>query len=103
VTLVNFVGKEVGVEAQRLGIVVQKEEPKLEEQKGELVFRVAKNKRKIQDLENEILRQLQEAKGSLLDDEELVVTLQVRLRNPYFSCCRCQLPRAHLYAFPVRC
>ncbi len=64
------------MEAQLLGIVVQKEEPTLEKQKSELTIRVAAGKRQLVDLENEILRLLSESKGSLLDDESLVNTLQ---------------------------
>jgi dynein heavy chain len=67
-TIVNFVVKEQGLEAQLLGITVQLEEPALEEQKSDLVVRVAAAKKKLIDLENEILRLLSAAKGSLLDD-----------------------------------
>ncbi|KAG6966781.1 hypothetical protein JG688_00006600 [Phytophthora aleatoria] len=74
-TIVNFVVKEQGLEAQLLGIAVQLEEPALEEQKSDLVMRVAAAKKKLIDLENEILRLLSAAKGSLLDDEQLVTTL----------------------------
>ncbi|KAF4323742.1 hypothetical protein BBO99_00000832 [Phytophthora kernoviae] len=74
-TIVNFVVKEQGLEAQLLGIAVQLEEPALEEQKSDLVVRVAAAKKKLIDLENEILRLLSAAKGSLLDDEQLVTTL----------------------------
>ncbi|KAK4876213.1 hypothetical protein RN001_012635 [Aquatica leii] len=61
-TLVNFAVKQQGLEAQLLGIVVRKERPQLEEQK---------------DTMNELLRLLNESKGSLLEDEELFNTLQV--------------------------
>lgn len=37
---------------------------------------IAKNKRTLIDLENEILRMLNESRGSILDDEELFRTLQ---------------------------
>jgi len=74
--VVNFAVKKDGLEAQLLGIVVQKEEPTLETQKSELTIRVAKGKRQLVDLENEILRLLSETKGSLLDDADLVDTLQ---------------------------
>ncbi len=74
--VVNFAVKKDGLEAQLLGIVVQKEEPSLEVQKSELTVRVAKGKRQLVDLENEILRLLSETKGSLLDDADLVDTLQ---------------------------
>jgi len=75
-TVVNFAVKKDGLEAQLLGIVVQKEEPTLEKQKSELTIRVAAGKRQLVELENEILRLLSESKGSLLDDEGLVNTLQ---------------------------
>lgn len=45
-----------GLEAQLLGIVVRKERPELEEQKDTLVRSIANGKKKIQQLEDEILR-----------------------------------------------
>jgi dynein heavy chain len=75
-TIVNCVVKEEGLEAQLLGIVVHMEKPDLEVQKGELVVKVAGQKRKLVELEDEILRLLSTAQGSLLDDESLVTTLQ---------------------------
>jgi hypothetical protein len=45
-----------GLEAQLLGIVVRKEKPELEEQKDNLVLSIAGNKKKLQELEDEILR-----------------------------------------------
>ncbi|XP_050498494.1 dynein axonemal heavy chain 2 [Diabrotica virgifera virgifera] len=76
-TLVNFAVKEQGLEGQLLGIVVRKEKPQLEEQKDELVTAIAKGKRTLMDLENELLRLLAESRGSLLEDAELFDTLQV--------------------------
>ncbi|XP_034551682.1 dynein heavy chain 2, axonemal-like [Notolabrus celidotus] len=75
-TIVNFAVKEQGLEAQLLGIVVRKERPELEEQKDSLVISIASGKKSLQDLEDEILRLLNEATGSLLDDLQLVNTLQ---------------------------
>ncbi|KAF1380471.1 hypothetical protein PFLUV_G00164080 [Perca fluviatilis] len=75
-TIVNFAVKEQGLEAQLLGIVVRKERPELEEQKDSLVISIASGKRSLQELEDEILRLLNEATGSLLDDAQLVNTLQ---------------------------
>ena len=45
-----------GLEAQLLGIVVRKERPELEEQKDALVINIAANKKKLEELEDEILR-----------------------------------------------
>lgn len=96
-TIVNFAVKEQGLEAQLLGIVVRKERPELEESKDKLVVNIASSKKKLADLEDEILRLvvvvwcytclylppilptarlLSTAQGSLLDDEVLVNTLQ---------------------------
>ncbi|XP_030837708.1 dynein heavy chain 2, axonemal [Strongylocentrotus purpuratus] len=75
-SIVNFAVKEQGLEAQLLGIVVRKERPELEEQKDNLVMNIAAGKKKLVELEDEILRLLNEAQGSLLDDEQLVNTLQ---------------------------
>ncbi|KAK0141426.1 Dynein heavy chain 2, axonemal [Merluccius polli] len=75
-TIVNFAVKEQGLEAQLLGIVVRKERPDLEEQKDSLVINIASGRRTLQELEDEILRLLNEATGSLLDDVQLVNALQ---------------------------
>ncbi len=55
-TITNFAVKEVGLEAQLLGIVVRKERPELEEQKDSLVMNIAAGKKKLAELEDEILR-----------------------------------------------
>lgn len=75
-TLVNFAIIQQGLEAQLLGIVVRKERPQLEEQKDKLVTTIAKGKRTLIDLENELLGLLNETRGSLLEDAELFNTLQ---------------------------
>ena len=54
--IVNFAVKEQGLEAQLLGIVVRKERPELEEQKDSLVVNIAQSKKKLVELEDEILR-----------------------------------------------
>jgi len=75
-TIVNFIVVEEGLTNQLLGLVVMKEEPHLEEQKNKLVVQVAKGKNRLVELENEILRLLSESQGSLLDDLNLINTLQ---------------------------
>ena len=45
-----------GLEAQLLGIVVRKERPELEESKDKLVVSIAERKKKLVNLEDEILR-----------------------------------------------
>jgi dynein heavy chain len=75
-TIVNFAVKEKGLEDQLLAILVRRERPELEEQKSSLVTNMAAAKRKLVELEDEILYLLSTAQGSLLDDEKLVNTLQ---------------------------
>ena len=54
--IVNFAVKEQGLEAQVLGNVVRRERPDLEESKDKLVVNIAEGKRKLAELEDEILR-----------------------------------------------
>jgi len=75
VTIVNFAVKEAGLEAQLLNLVVAEERPDLDELKNDLVVRVARGKRTQAELEDLILEKLGEATGSLLDNVELINTL----------------------------
>ncbi len=75
--IINFAVKEQGLEAQLLGIVVRNEKAELEEDKDRLVLSIAANKNKLIELEDQILKLLNETKGSLLDNVELVDTLEV--------------------------
>ncbi|KAI9141400.1 dynein heavy chain and region D6 of dynein motor-domain-containing protein [Paraphysoderma sedebokerense] len=75
-TIVNFALKEKGLEDQLLGMVVRKEKPHLEEQKDNLMTNVVAAKKRLVELEDEILDFLTNAQGSLLEDEKLVQTLR---------------------------
>ncbi|XP_078053365.1 dynein heavy chain 2, axonemal kl-2 [Augochlora pura] len=75
-TLCNFAIKEKGLEDQLLGIVVRKEKPQLEEQKDHLVLTISTNKRTLKELEDRILYLLNVAGDNLLDDLDLLSTLQ---------------------------
>ena len=75
VTIVNFAVKEQGLEAQLLDVVVRKERPDLDEQKNDLVKKVAAGKRTIAELEDQLLDLLSNATGSLLDNIEIINTL----------------------------
>ncbi len=74
--MVNFTVKESGLEEQCLGLVVREEQPSLETNKNDVVQKIATNKAKIIDLEDTILRMLSESKVDLLEDVELIDTLQ---------------------------
>jgi len=76
VAVVNFTVKESGLEEQCLGIVVQAEQPSLENTKNDVIQKIATNKATIIELEDKILRMLSEAKVNLLEDVALIDTLQ---------------------------
>ena len=76
VTLINFMITPEGLEDQMLGIVVTQEEPALEKERGELIVKSAENMKQLQEIEDKILRLLNESQGMILDDEELIETLQ---------------------------
>ena len=76
VAIVNFSVEQKGLEDQLLSVVVRREKPDLENQKNLMVRGMAVAKKKLIDLEDEILYLLGSAKGSLLDNEQLVNTLQ---------------------------
>ncbi|XP_035208679.1 dynein heavy chain 2, axonemal-like [Stegodyphus dumicola] len=65
-----------GLEDQLLPLVIQNERAELETTKEKLVKSISDNKRQLADIEDTILRLLNEAKGSLLDDEVLVQALK---------------------------
>jgi dynein heavy chain, axonemal len=75
-TIVNFSVKQEGLEAQLLSVVVVAEKPKLEQQKKDLMNSVAEDQLLLVELEDRILHLISSTKGSLLDDANLVDTLQ---------------------------
>ena len=75
VTIINFTVTMKGLEDQLLGEVVRKERPDLEEAKDRLVVSIANDKKQLKDLEDKILKLLKESTGNILDDEQLINTL----------------------------
>ncbi|CCI46649.1 unnamed protein product [Albugo candida] len=75
VNVVNFMATPEGLQDQMLGIIVAKEEPVLEQQREQLVVEDAKHKKMLQEIEDEILRLLESAKGNILSDQSLIETL----------------------------
>lgn len=65
-----------GLEDQLLGIAVAKERPDLEDEKNKLIIQGAENKRKLKEIEDEILRVLSTSEGNILEDEGAVDILQ---------------------------
>ena len=72
VTLLNFFITPVGLEDQLLGVLVGQERKELEMQKNLLVQQNAAMKTEVAEIQSTILRKLEEVKGDILDDEELI-------------------------------
>lgn len=75
VTVINFTVTPDGLEDQLLVDVVKFEQPELEQQKDQLVVQLSEFKRQLQDTEDKILKLVSEASDDILNDEELIVTL----------------------------
>jgi dynein heavy chain len=75
VSLLNFMITMKGLQEQLLNVVVAEERPDLSEKKTELVISMAKMKKDMQDIEDEILHLLSASQGNILDDETLINTL----------------------------
>ena len=75
VSLLNFMITMDGLQEQLLNIVVAEERPDLAEKKTALVISMAKMKKDMEDIEDEILHLLANSQGNILDDEVLINTL----------------------------
>jgi len=75
ITLLNFMATPDGLEDQMLGIAVQQEEKEVEKRRQILIVESAQSKAQLKEIEDRILELLSNAKGNILDDEELINTL----------------------------
>ncbi|XP_070178052.1 dynein axonemal heavy chain 6-like [Littorina saxatilis] len=75
VTIINFTVTKSGLEDQLLSDVVRLERPDLEEQRNQLIVRINADKNQLKTIEDRILKLLFESEGNILDNEELVNTL----------------------------
>ncbi|KAJ3347863.1 Dynein heavy chain 6, axonemal, partial [Kappamyces sp. JEL0680] len=75
VTIINFTVTKSGLEGQLLADVVKLERPELEEQRNSLIVNIANDKKQLKDIEEKILKLLFNSQGNILDDEELINTL----------------------------
>ncbi|KAI8929129.1 dynein heavy chain domain-containing protein [Entophlyctis helioformis] len=64
-----------GLEDQLLGIVVAKERPELEEEKTQLILQSADNKKRLKEIEDQILQILSSAEGNILENETAIEVL----------------------------
>lgn len=75
VCIINFTVTPDGLEDQLLVDVVKFEQPELEQMKDQLVIQLSDFKRQLKDLEDKILKLVSEAGEDILEDEELIITL----------------------------
>ncbi|XP_043915244.1 dynein axonemal heavy chain 6 [Protopterus annectens] len=76
VTIINFTVTRSGLEDQLLSDVVRLERPDLEEQRNQLIIRINTDKNQLKAIEDRILKLLFASEGNILDNEELINTLQ---------------------------
>jgi dynein heavy chain len=74
--IINCSVTESGLEEQLLGEIVLNECPQLEEQRDSLIRQIAEDKKQLLDIQAKILKLINEVQGNLLDDEELIVSLE---------------------------
>lgn len=65
-----------GLEDQLLSVLVSHERHELEEQREHLIQETSDNKNLLRDLEDSLLRELATSTGNMLDNAELVYTLE---------------------------
>ena len=75
VSLLNFMITPEGLEDQLLGIVVAKERPELEEEKVQLILQSAENKKRLKEIEDQILQILSTSEGNILENETAIEVL----------------------------
>ena len=75
VTVIDFTVTLDGLQGQLLSRVVQKERPKLEESRKELLHSLVSDRYKLRELEDRSLSLLHSSRGNILDDEDLITTL----------------------------
>ncbi|CAH2003821.1 unnamed protein product, partial [Acanthoscelides obtectus] len=74
--VINYTVTLSGLEDQLLSVVVRNERPDLEEQRESLIAETSENKSLLQVLEDSLLRELSTTTGNMLDNVELVNTLE---------------------------
>lgn len=73
--VIDFTVTMNGLEDQLLSRVIETEKKELEQERIELIAEVTSQKRKMQKLEHDLLIKLTTVKGSLVDDESVLYTL----------------------------
>ena len=76
VTVINFSITFEGLQDQLLGDVMKNERPEIEKQRDETIVSISNAKKSLKQAQDKILELLAEAKGMILDDTELISTLE---------------------------
>ena len=82
-----------GLEDQLLSVIVGNERPELETAREELIIQTSDNKKFLKELEDTLLRELASSQGNMLDNLELVGTLEeTKTKATEVCCCEVLLP-----------